>query len=70
MMRVSAFACVLVVVVTTALVGCGAAEQKKPPAPPPRPVDVLSVVPTAVRDTGDYPTEQAKNYVESVRNFA
>jgi RND family efflux transporter MFP subunit len=54
MMRVSAFACVLVVVVTTALVGCGAAEQKKPPAPPPRPVDVLSVVPTAVRDTGDY----------------
>jgi hypothetical protein len=23
-----------------------------------------------LRDTGDYPTEQAKNYVESVRNFA
>lgn len=50
MMRVPAF----VVVVTMALSGCGAAEQKKPPAPPPKPVDVLSVVPTAVRDTGDY----------------
>jgi RND family efflux transporter MFP subunit len=54
MMRVSALACVLVVVLTTALGGCGAAEQKKPPAPPPKPVDVLSVVPTPVRDSGDY----------------
>lgn len=50
MMRVS----VLVVVVTAALMGCGTAEQKKPAAPPPKAVDVLTVVPTPVRDTSDY----------------
>ena len=41
------------VVVTSGLLGC-APEKKAPPPPPPRAVDVLTIVPTPVRDTGDY----------------
>jgi RND family efflux transporter MFP subunit len=36
------------------LIACGKKEGGAPPVPPPRPIEVLTMAPTEVRDTGEY----------------
>ena len=45
---------VFVVVAAICMGACGPEQKAPPPPPPPKAVDVLTVVPTPVRDTGDY----------------
>jgi len=49
MKRISLF-----VVVIALAIGACAPEKKTPPPPPPKAVDVLTIAPTPVRDTGEY----------------